>query len=410
MKNKILPSITLGTICLVVALLLALVNTVTGPKILENSNNKADEALAAVLPGHSGFTIVEIPDNFPSTIDFIRKSKEGGYVFRANVVGKSSGMTVMVGIDQNGAIAGTKCTANNETPGYKERVFDLTDKGEDGHYYGMTRDTVEYLIVAKSTMTSEAYATAVKDALNGFAILGGGEVDLRTEEEILNDNLNAALGTTDKTFEKWFATEVTDADAIYSEIDGDGTVVVLGEVFVGIKNGAVVTEGIEEATASSALSAYTVYNTATEAPPTELTVPEEYGNNVLKAYVTASGNYVFELKAAGYGILGGSKWHPASGEYIYIKIAIDADGAIISTLTVSQAESEGFGDKCASSEYYDQFSGLTDSDIVITDKPVEDHPDDPGVIAGATLTTNGYQKALKVAFELFNLLKGGNEP
>ena len=396
-KNKILPSVTLGSICLIVALLLALVNTVTGPKIEANNNEKANSALTAVLPGHTGFTDVKIPENFPKSINLIKKSAEGGYVFRSVVTGKSSGMTVMIGIDKDGAIAGTECTSSNETPGYKEKVFDLTDKGEDGYYYGMTKDTVEYLNVSKATLTSEAYAKAVKDAFDAFTILGGGSVDLRTEEEILNDNLNAALGTEDKTFTKWFAYEVTGAEAIYEEDNGDGTVVLLGETFVGIRGTEAVTEGIDAKTLELALSAFNIYKTAKENAPSEITLPEGVHSNVLKAYKTAQGSYIFEVRAAGYGILGGSEWHPASGEYIYIKLAVTADGVIISTLTTSEEETDGIGDACAKPGYYEQYNGKTS----------ETYGDVPQ-ISGATITSDGYKNAIKQAFAALELIKGGD--
>ena len=102
-KNKILPSVTLGSICLIVALLLALINTVTGPKIQQNNNDKANASLNAVLPGHTGFTDVAIPENFPKSIDLIKKSAEGGYVFRSVVTGKMSTQDLIRDITQRSA-------------------------------------------------------------------------------------------------------------------------------------------------------------------------------------------------------------------------------------------------------------------------------------------------------------------
>jgi hypothetical protein len=96
----------------------------------------------------------------------------------------------------------------------------------------------------------------------------------------------------------------------------------------------------------------------------------------------------------------------------------DADGKIIDCLTVSHQESKGYGDACATEEYYDQFRGSSASDITIT----VTHPDymadqispdntDKGVIASATYTTAGYQKAVKAAFAAFEILtaNGGEE-
>ena len=50
MKNKILPSIVLATICIVVALLLSVVNMVTAPMIEAAKAEKIQKMLSGVLP------------------------------------------------------------------------------------------------------------------------------------------------------------------------------------------------------------------------------------------------------------------------------------------------------------------------------------------------------------------------
>ena len=64
----------------------------------------------------------------------------------------------------------------------------------DGYEVITGSDGVEAVdTISGATKTTAAYKNAMKDALNAAIILGGGEVDIRTEEEILNDNLSAAL-------------------------------------------------------------------------------------------------------------------------------------------------------------------------------------------------------------------------
>lgn len=173
MKHKLLPSIALGSICLVVAALLAIINSFTSKKIEQNKLDAINASLAEVLDGHTGFEDVKITDDMPSSITLIKKSKEGGYVISSTVNGKNSGLTVLVGITPDGKIAGTKCTATNETPTYAEAVFDKT---ENGYYVNMDKDTLEVYIVSGSTLTSKAYGKAVSDALTAFSILKtGGE-------------------------------------------------------------------------------------------------------------------------------------------------------------------------------------------------------------------------------------------
>ena len=190
---------------------------------------------------------------------------------------------------------------------------------------------------------------------------------------------------------------MTGADAIYEEDNGDGAVVLLGETFVGIRSGEAVTEGIDAEDLELALSAYGVYRSAKDNAPEEIALPSDAHSNVLKAYKTFGGSYIFEVRAAGYGILGGNEWHPASGEYIYIKLAVTADGVIISTLTVSEEETDGIGDACALPDYYEKYNGTTSETYV-----------DVPQISGATVTSDGYKNAIKHAFAALELIKGGD--
>ena len=65
-------------------------------------------------------------------------------------------------------------------------------------------------------------------------------------------------------------------------------------------------------------------------------------------------------------------------------------------MTVSQAETENVGDACAKESFYGQFAGKTEENYTETD-----------AISGATLTTNGYRKAIQRAFDAVKILKGG---
>ena len=118
---------------------------------------------------------------------------------------------------------------------------------------------------------------------------------------------------------------------------------------------------------------------------------------VVSAKKTNSGNYILETKGAGYGIKGGDEYHPASNEYIIVRVAITPDYKIIDCLTVSQAETKGLGDACADEKFYGQFSGKTDENYTEID-----------AISGATLTTDGYKQAIQRAFDAVKTLKGGN--
>ena len=406
-KQNIMPSLVLGSICLVAAFLLSFVNMVTDPIIKEAQNLAANEALLVVLPEGSNFEEITIDDQYPSVIDKGYKA-DGGYVFRANVTGKSSGLVIMIGIDENGKIVGTDVIAEQETDSYDVNVFPKVE-GTDGAYNGMALDSFEPYLVSGATLTSAAYADAVKAALQAFVIANGGEVDVRTPEQILQDNCNAALGVEGVVFEKWFATEVLEGvDAVYVAEDGSGRVYVIGESFVGVKAGGAIVN-IGSADAMIVAFANDKISSSNLKEVTEL--PEGINRKTItKVYITDSGNYVFDVVAKGYQAL----FDYGNGATINIRLSISADGKIIDCLTVSHEESKGYGDVCATEDYYAQYRGASKDDINVTVKSPDAHADqispdntDVGVIASATFTTYGYQKAVKAAFDAYEILTGG---
>lgn len=386
-NTKIKPALVLSVICIVVALLLSVVNSFTAPIIEKAQGDKANAALLEVLPGASDFEQLAIEGaGYPAEIISAYKAN-GGFVFTAEVTGKSAGLRIMCGVDTEGKITGTKVLATAETPSYADPIFAAVE-GTNGKYQGMSSENYEDYLVSGATLTSKAYAAAVKASLNSYIIANGGSVDLRTPEEILQDNLNAALGTEGVAFEKWFATAyVEGVDALY--INDAGAVAVIGEKFIAIKDGAVITEA-EESEKISALAVYDAYKNETL---TEITKPEGAHKNVLKIYSVQNGAYVIEMQAAGYGIAG--EWH-TSGEHILLKVAVDGEGRIISTLTTYQSESKNIGDVVANPEYYEQYNGKTAETV-----------GEVSIVSGATYSTEGYQKAIKQALDAFDLIKGG---
>ena len=408
MKNRnFYPSLVLGCICLVVAILLSVINIFTAPIIAERQNAAANEALLEVLPNGSNFKEIEITADYPS---IVKKgwTADGGCVFQMEVIGYASGLVIMCGVDSDGKIAGVKHIATNETFGAEgELNGKYTDKADN-------LDSLEMILSSSASkgapLTAKAYYDALKAALQSALIAGGAEVDTRTPEQIFQDNCNAALGTEGMTFTKWFATEViVGIDAVYE--CQEGRVYVIGENLIGVKNGAVVTADVSSENSVAALAADEIIANAGEL--TEVAKPEGTSSAVTKISVTNSGNYVFELEGEGY-----SSW---DGDPIYITVSISNDGKIIDCITTKQSETSGVGDKCATEEYYNQWIGAGNEDVKITvDKnDIEEYgPNkipadctDIGAISGATYTTYGYQSAIKAAFAAFEALtqEGGND-
>ena len=84
---------------------------------------------------------------------------------------ETTSMIIMIGVDADGKISGTKCTEQAETPSSAAPVFDIT---ESGYYVGQDSSSFAPHVVGGATMTSQAYANAVKAALDAAAILEGG--------------------------------------------------------------------------------------------------------------------------------------------------------------------------------------------------------------------------------------------
>lgn len=390
MKKNIKNLLVFVCICTVITLLLALTNTITAPIILQNQNASANKALLEVMPEGTGFDPVDLSSyTLPATVSEVYRETDGrGYVVKLTTSGYGSDMIIMCGVSTEGTVTGAVCLSSNETLG-KEKTYGENFKDQDAA--GV--EAVD--VIGGATKTTEAYKNAIKDALNTGIILGGGSVDIRTEEEILADNLAAALPEGGDAFTKLFLVEVVEgADAVYAADNGAGYVFVLGEQFIGVRaDGTVVTEGVENAEAI-ADAVTKIQSTVLE--EIDLTAYPDLEKTVISAQKTATGNFVVETKGAGYGIKGGNEYHPASGEYIVVRVSMTADGKIIDCLTVSEAETDGLGDACADESFYGQFAGKTEENYTEID-----------AISGATLTTDGYKQAIQRAFAAVNMLKGG---
>lgn len=390
MMKSVKSVVTLLCICAVMAVMMAITNAITAPIIAQNQAAAQNDALKVVMPHGEGFEKMDVSGyTLPATVTEVYSEAGGGYVFQLTTTGYSTGFVILCGVNADGTVSGATCLASTETLGY-EKTY-----GEN--FIGKNMEGVDGVdTVSGATKTTGAYRSAVKDALNAAIILGGGSVDLRTEEEILNDNLSAALPGAEGKFEKLFIVEVIEGiDAVYTAENGTGAVCIVGEQFIAVdENGAVLSEVAEDV--SSNVAAQMAILRATTTTDIDLTQFEGLPSACLSAKKTATGNYILEMRGAGYGINGGDDYHPASGEYIYIRVSMTADGKIIDCLTVSQAETDNIGSVCADESFYGQFIGKTEANYNEID-----------AISGATLTTNGYKKAIERAFASVKIFEGG---
>ena len=389
MKIYVKSLVVLTAICGIIAVLLSAANFITAPIISEKEAAAANEALLVVMPDGDGFETVDIASyELPATVTEVFSAKNGGYVFKLRTTGYGSDMVLMCGVDAKGTVTGATCLSSNETLGY-ELTYGDTLKGATAENV----DGVE--VISGATKTTAGYKNAVKDALNAAVILGGGSVDLRSEEEILNDNLSAALPDAEGKFTELFMTEeAADISAIYVAENGAGAVCVSGEQFIAVNGeGHVLSADIEETLAGRiADQAKALLSSTTE--EIDLSEYADLPSHLQKAYKTSGGNYVFELKDNGFGI-NGDQWYNHSGKPILLKVSATAEGKIIACKTLEQYETDGIGSACADQSFYSQFNGKDETNYKEIDG-----------ISGATVTTNGYKTAVGKVFEIIKILKG----
>ena len=390
MKKHLKSVLSLTIICAVIAVVLAGVNTITAPLIEKNQAAAANEALLVVMPEGTDFQPVDLTSyELPDSVLEAYSEAGGGHVFKLTATGYGPNMIIMCGVDASGTVTGAVCLSSNETLSH-EKTY-----GEN--FPGVTAETIDAVeTISGATMTTGAYKGAVQDAINASVILGGGSVDIRSEEQILADNLAAALPAGDTFTEVFLHEALTDVSAVYTADNGAGSVYVTGEgeeaLFVGVgADGLVVSDVPDDVKANvEAQAAVFAASELTEVDLSQYEMPK----GITKAWKTSGGSYVVEVEAAGFGINGDEYYNP-SGEHIVIKLALTAEGKIINCVTVYQNETDKIGSACADKAFYSQFNGKDES----TYKDVE-------AISGATITTKGYMTGVGRAIEAVKIMEG----
>ncbi len=388
MKKYMGSVISLAAICLAVSALLAAANAVTAPIIDKAEGDKANAALLAVMPEGKDFREIDISKyTLPASVTGAYGEAGGGHVLHLTTAGYAPGLTIMCGVTKSGKITGALCLASGETLGY--------EKAYGERFAGLTAEEAKNVAtVSGATKTTSAYKNAVADAINAAAILAGESVDIRTEEEILQDNLAAALPAGKNFAKEFMAEELPAVLAVYKAENGAGYVFRIGERFVGVDAGGNTVTDVDEEAKTAAKAALDIHTSVTLSK-IDLAAYEGISPRVAAAYKTARGGYVFELSAAGYGINGG---YGASGKPIRIKVSATSGGKIVDCVTLEQHETEGIGSACADPKYYTQYAGKTAETIGEVD-----------TIAGATYTHRGYSVAVSKVFEAIEILKGAEK-
>lgn len=171
-------ALVLFLITFVTALLLGFVNQVTAPKIDINKEKTRAAAMAEIIPDaefeSAEVTNVPSPDkNTPAIQNIYKAVKDGetvGYCMEVLPNGFSGTLTVVVGVNTDGTIAGAKVTSSSETPGLGAKaqsdptwIPQFAGKSADGNL-AVTKDGGDIVAITGATITSRAVTLAVNTA------------------------------------------------------------------------------------------------------------------------------------------------------------------------------------------------------------------------------------------------------
>ena len=181
--------VVLGLITFVCALLLGVINGITKDKIEQNAIETRNAAMSVILPEADSFADVEVSadwtapaDKNQPVISGVYEAQAGGqtigYCVEVNPKGFGGALTLIVGINADGTVAGTQVTAHGETPGLGAKA--QSDANWIGQYAGqpadgslaVTKDGGTINSITGATITSRAVTLGVNTAANCVASLG----------------------------------------------------------------------------------------------------------------------------------------------------------------------------------------------------------------------------------------------
>ena len=403
MKN-LKPTIVLSCICMAVALILSAINMVTGPIIEAQRNAVANEALLEVMPDGTGFE--ELTDlaslGLPEVITNAYKETSGkGYVFRVTSTGYKPGMVIMVGIDAEGKITGTKCLETQDTFSKESQI--------DNTYNGQSIADFAPNMISGATMTSIGYRDAVNNALQSFVLASGGKLDpaIALEgkiAELAPGFTTPAAVDASGSFKK-ILKAANDAGFAYIFSDGENAFLTL----VSATGGCAVfdAEGNNVTDAHADLAA----EAKTHAAANQKSYSDVLTERITKFFPDASD--IAPVETTSFGTVVSALGFKSNGADYYgfysrsmgfqqmdVFVIIDANGAI------AKVDAKQF---IFEEEYFNNFAGMDASAYKAGFEGLtsETWTGDQAVIATATKTSDAMKQSTTDAFDAFKSIKGG---
>lgn len=172
---------TLFVITTIVAVLLSLVNMVTKPIIDDLAEQKRVAALSEVMPDAEFENVSQLPEGIDGLVAMTRATKDGapkGYCVQVTTNGFGGTISLMVGVDENGAITGVSVLSHAETANTNRHGWLVSQyPGRSGEILvaGNQSDATHIQAISGATVTSNAVTRGVNNALRAVdACVKGG--------------------------------------------------------------------------------------------------------------------------------------------------------------------------------------------------------------------------------------------
>ncbi len=175
MKNDfVMPVVVLVLICVVISGALAATNSVTGPVIVKGATERAEAARIEILPEADGFERISPQREIYGVTECYRATNGAGFVISVSGdgYGGNGSLSLMVAVSPEGAIIATKTLANSDTKGIGSKV---SEPLYESQFAGMDSSLGGYIAITGATVSSNAYRSAVENALAAYAAIAGQE-------------------------------------------------------------------------------------------------------------------------------------------------------------------------------------------------------------------------------------------
>jgi len=167
-KEIIQPFIVLVGICAVVAVLLAVIHSVTEPVIIDNQLKAAEETRSKALPEATSFREVEIDAELLGIDSAYVDEGGAGYVLSAKRKGYGGYVTVTLGLDTDGKILSIQADVSTETTGVGSKAG---DEKYLSNYIGASGNADSVDTLSGATYSSGAVKESVNAMLAAFEII-----------------------------------------------------------------------------------------------------------------------------------------------------------------------------------------------------------------------------------------------